>query len=50
MIIAADSPKQVTHSVVRLSEMSLDTDLIQVGPWKVEGHLVAGRAGDRVRR
>lgn len=42
VIIAADFPKQVTHSVVWLSEMSLDIDLIQVGLWKVEGHLVAG--------
>ncbi|WP_257138370.1 hypothetical protein [Streptomyces sp. rh34] len=42
MIIAADFPKQVTHSVVWLSEMSLDIDLIQVGLWKVEGHVVAG--------
>ncbi|WP_371624923.1 MGMT family protein [Streptomyces sp. NBC_01116] len=42
VIIAADFPKQVTHSVVWLSEMSLDIDLVQVGLWKVEGHLVAG--------
>ncbi|MFJ1649215.1 hypothetical protein [Streptomyces sp. NPDC088258] len=42
MIIAADFPKQVTHSVVWLSEMSLDIDLIQVGLCKVDGHLVAG--------
>ncbi|MFJ1715231.1 DNA-binding protein [Streptomyces sp. NPDC088260] len=42
VIIAADFPKQVTHSVVWLSEMSLDIDLIQVGLWKVEGHVVAG--------
>ncbi|MGW4047730.1 hypothetical protein [Streptomyces sp. NPDC004721] len=50
MIIAADSPKRVSRSVVWLSEMSLDIDLIQVGLWKVEGHLVAGCVGDRVRR
>lgn len=42
VIIAADFPKQVTHSVVWLSEMGLDIDLIQVGLWRVEGHLVAG--------
>ncbi|MET8577791.1 DNA-binding protein [Streptomyces sp. NPDC005012] len=41
VIIAADFPKQVTHTVVWLSEMNLDIDLIQVGLWKVEGHLVA---------
>ncbi|MFB6958208.1 hypothetical protein ACFCYB_14450 [Streptomyces sp. NPDC056309] len=49
-ITAADFPKQVSRSVVWLSEMRLDIDLIQVGLWKVEGHLVAGRVGDRVRR
>ncbi|MFJ3662622.1 DNA-binding protein [Streptomyces sp. NPDC090119] len=42
VIIAADFPKQVTHSVVWLSEMSLDIDLIQVGLWKVGEHIVAG--------
>ncbi|WP_416519641.1 MGMT family protein [Streptomyces achromogenes] len=42
VIIAADFPKQVTHTVVWLSEMNLDIDLVQVGLWKVEGHLVAG--------
>ncbi|WP_432066018.1 DNA-binding protein [Streptomyces sp. C10-9-1] len=42
VIIAADFPKQVTHTVVWLSEMNLDIDLIQVGLWRVEGHLVAG--------
>ncbi|MGO4748895.1 hypothetical protein AB4212_09750 [Streptomyces sp. 2MCAF27] len=42
MIIAADFPKQVTHTVVWLSEMNLDIDLVQVGLWKVEGHLVVG--------
>lgn len=42
VIIAADFPKQVTHSVVWLSEMSLDIDLIQEGLWKVEGHVIAG--------
>lgn len=42
VIIAADFPKQVNHTVVWLSEMNLDIDLIQVGLWKVEGHLVVG--------
>ncbi|KOX35528.1 DNA-binding protein [Streptomyces sp. NRRL F-4707] len=42
VIIAADFPKQVTHTVVWLSEMNLDFDLVQVGLWKVEGHLVVG--------
>ncbi|WDO07082.1 MGMT family protein [Streptomyces murinus] len=41
VIIAADFPKQVTHTVVWLSEMNLDIDLIQVGLWKVKGELVA---------
>ncbi|MFF4826629.1 hypothetical protein [Streptomyces sp. NPDC001312] len=50
MIIAADFRRQVSRSVVWLSEMSLDIDLIQVGLWKVEGHLVADCVGDRVRR
>ncbi|WP_333767531.1 endonuclease NucS domain-containing protein [Streptomyces sp. IBSBF 2435] len=44
VIIAADFPKQVTHTAVWLSEMNLDIDLIQVGLWKAEGHLVAGFA------
>ncbi|WP_432185773.1 DNA-binding protein [Streptomyces sp. Tue6028] len=42
VIIAAGFPKQVTHTVVWLSEMNLDIDLVQVGLWKVEGHLVVG--------
>lgn len=42
VIIAGDFPKQVTHTVVWLSEMNLDIDLVQVSLWKVEGHLVAG--------
>ncbi|MFJ3202348.1 DNA-binding protein [Streptomyces sp. NPDC086989] len=42
VIIAADFPKQVTHTVVWLSEMNLDIDLIQVGLWKVREQLVAG--------
>jgi alkylated DNA nucleotide flippase Atl1 len=42
VIIAADFPKQVTHTVVWLSEMNLDIDLVQVGLWKVAGHLVVG--------
>ncbi|MFJ4827588.1 endonuclease NucS domain-containing protein [Streptomyces bacillaris] len=42
VIIAADFPKQVTHSVVWLSEMGIDIDLVQVGLWRVEGSLVAG--------
>ncbi|MDI5965668.1 MGMT family protein [Streptantibioticus silvisoli] len=42
VVIAAEFPKQVTHTVVWLSEMNLDIDLVQVSLWKVEGHLVAG--------
>ncbi|MFE9802512.1 DNA-binding protein [Streptomyces goshikiensis] len=42
VIIAAGFPKQVTHTVVWLSEMNLDIDLIEVGLWKVQGQLVAG--------
>ncbi|MER7463976.1 DNA-binding protein [Streptomyces sp. NPDC097981] len=42
VIIAANFPKQVTHTVVWLSEMNLDIDLIQVGLWKVKDQLVAG--------
>ncbi|MFD3352696.1 MGMT family protein [Streptomyces fradiae] len=42
VIIAADFPKQVTHTVVWLSEMNLDIDLVQVGLWRVERNLVAG--------
>lgn len=42
VIIAADFPKQVTHTVVWLSEMNLDIDLIQVGVWKVQDQLVVG--------
>ncbi|WP_240802012.1 hypothetical protein [Streptomyces sp. A1136] len=42
MIIAAGFPKQVTHTVVWLSEMNLDIDLIEVGLWRVKGQLVAG--------
>lgn len=42
MIIAADFPKQVTHTVVWLSEMKLDIDLVQVSLWKIDGNLVAG--------
>jgi alkylated DNA nucleotide flippase Atl1 len=42
VIIAADFPKQVTHTVVWLSEMNLDIDLIQVRVWKVDDRLVAG--------
>ncbi|MFF0571179.1 hypothetical protein ACFYT7_26610 [Streptomyces sp. NPDC004041] len=44
VIIAADFPKQVTSSVVWLSEMGIDIDLVQVGLWRVEGSLVAGFA------
>lgn len=44
VIIAGDFPKQVTHTVVWLSEMNLDIDLVQVSLWKVEGNLVAGFA------
>ncbi|MFD8980064.1 DNA-binding protein [Streptomyces sp. NPDC059564] len=42
VIIAGDFPKQVTHTVVWLSEMNLDINLIQVGLWKVKDQLVAG--------
>ncbi|MFJ3922732.1 hypothetical protein [Streptomyces sp. NPDC090022] len=41
VIIAGGFPKQVTHTVVRLSEMNLDIDLIQVGLWKVDGQVLA---------
>ncbi|MFB7945611.1 MGMT family protein [Kitasatospora phosalacinea] len=44
VVIAADFPKQVTHTVVWLSEMNLDIALVQVTLWQVEGHLVAGFA------
>ncbi|MEW2129332.1 MGMT family protein [Streptomyces sp. NPDC005435] len=44
VIIAAEFPKPVTHTVVWLSEMNLDIDLVQVSLWKVKGHLVAGFA------
>jgi hypothetical protein len=44
VIIATDFPKQVTHTVVWLSEMNLDIDLIQVSLWKVGGQLIAGFA------
>lgn len=42
MIIAANFPKQVTHTVVWLSEMNLDIDLMQVGLWRVREQLVVG--------
>ncbi|MFK0252732.1 DNA-binding protein [Streptomyces sp. NPDC090445] len=42
VITAAGFPKQVTHTVVWLSEMNLDIDLVQVGLWKVNDRLVAG--------
>ncbi|WP_432096933.1 DNA-binding protein [Streptomyces sp. bgisy100] len=42
VIIAGSFPKQVTHTVVWLSEMNLDIDLIEVNLWKVEERLVAG--------
>ncbi|MCX5013301.1 MGMT family protein [Streptomyces sp. NBC_00555] len=42
VIIAGGFPKQVTHTVVWLSEMNLDIDLVQVSMWKVAGQLVAG--------
>ncbi|WP_327381900.1 MULTISPECIES: DNA-binding protein [unclassified Streptomyces] len=41
VIIAGGFPKQVTHTVVWLSEMNLDIDLIQMGLWKVKDQLVA---------
>jgi alkylated DNA nucleotide flippase Atl1 len=44
VIIATEFPKQVTHTVVWLSEMNLDIDLIQVSLWKVGGQLIAGFA------
>ena len=37
VIIAAGFPKQVTHTVVWLSEMNLDIDLVQVSLWKRSG-------------
>lgn len=42
VLIAKSFPKQVTHTVVWLSEMNLDIDLIQVGMWRVGNNLVAG--------
>jgi hypothetical protein len=42
VIVAEGFPKQVTHSVVWLSEMGLDIDLLQVSLWRVGEQLVAG--------
>jgi len=42
VLIAASFPKQVTHTVVWLSELSVDIELIQVNSWIVGEQLVAG--------
>ena len=42
VLIASGFPKQVTHTVVWLSEMNLDIDLVQVAMWQVGKQLVAG--------
>ncbi|ALE78005.1 DNA-binding protein [Pseudonocardia sp. AL041005-10] len=42
VLIATGFPKQVTHTVVWLSEMNVDIDLVEVSVWQVEGQLVAG--------
>ena len=42
VLIATGFPKQVTHTVVWLSEMGLDIDLVQVSMWQVGEQLVAG--------
>lgn len=42
VIIAASFPKVVTNTVVWLSEMNLDIDLIEVGLWRADGRLLAG--------
>ncbi|MCD2186618.1 hypothetical protein [Actinomycetospora soli] len=41
VLIASSFPKQVTSSVVWLSEMSLDISLVQVSLWRVADRLVA---------
>ncbi|GLZ51348.1 hypothetical protein [Actinomycetospora sp. NBRC 106378] len=41
VLIASSFPKQVTSSVVWLSEMSLDISLVQVSLWRVADQLVA---------
>ncbi|WP_254711702.1 hypothetical protein [Streptomyces sp. TRM64462] len=46
VIIAADFPKQVTHTVVWLSEMNLDTDLVQVGCGGSKGPSSPGFTGE----
>ena len=42
VLIATGFPKQVTHTVVWLSEMNVDIDLVEVSVWQVGGQLVAG--------
>ncbi|GAA0314540.1 DNA-binding protein [Kineococcus aurantiacus] len=42
VLLASSFPKQVTHTVVWLSEMNLDIDLVQVSLWRVGQQLVAG--------
>jgi alkylated DNA nucleotide flippase Atl1 len=42
VLIAAGFPKQVTHTVVWLSEMNVDIDLVEVSVWQIGQQLVAG--------
>ncbi len=42
VLIATGFPKQVTHTVVWLSEMNVDIDLVEVSVWQVGDQLVAG--------
>jgi len=42
VLVASSFPRQVTHTVVWLSEMNLDIDLVQVRLWRVGEHLTAG--------
>lgn len=42
VLIARSFPKQVTHTVVWLSEMNLDIDLVQVNLWRMNERLLAG--------
>lgn len=42
MLVASVFPRQVTHTVVWLSEMNVDISLVQVSLWRVGEHYVAG--------
>jgi len=42
VLLASSFPQQVTHSVVWLSEMSIDIDVVQVRVWRVGEQLVVG--------